>query len=133
MFKIFKKKEGSCEVESEAVTTETKEITIDDFSKVEIRAGEILSAEKVENADRLLKLEVCFGNHKRQIVSGIAEHFPDPEKLIGTICPFVTNLQPRTIKGLESNGMIMAVGGKNGVPFSLLNINRDVVPGTRIS
>jgi methionine--tRNA ligase beta chain len=131
MFNIFKK-EGVCESAVEEVSNDGK-ITIDDFAKVEIKAGKILSAEKVEDADRLLKLEVCFGDHKRQIVSGIAEHYPNPEDLVGTVCPFVTNLAPRTLRGLESNGMIMAVGGKNDVPFSLLKINDDVTPGTRIS
>ncbi len=139
MFKIFKKEKKEVVEEVKVVKEEKVEetndgvISIDDFAKVEITAGEIVSAVKVENTDRLLKLEVSFGEETRQVVSGIAEHFPNPEELVGTKCPFVTNLQPRTIKGLESNGMIMAVGGRNGVPFSLLNIGKDVPAGTKIS
>lgn len=132
MFKIFKK-DKEVEVGEKKEEINDGIISIDDFAKVEITAGEIMSAVKVENADRLLKLEVNFGDETRQVVSGIAEHYPNPEELVGTKCPFVTNLQPRTIKGLESNGMIIAVGGKNDVPFSLLNIAKDVPAGTKIS
>jgi len=134
MFKIFKKENEVVEEEVEKVEDKNSgKISIDDFAKVEITAGEIMSAEKVQNADRLLKLEVNFGSETRQVISGIADHFVNPEELVGVKCPFVTNLEPRNIKGLESNGMILAVGGKNGVPFSLLNIGKDVPAGTRIS
>lgn len=106
-------------------------ISIEDFSKIEMMVGEIISAEKVENADRLLRLEVDFGDHKRQIVSGIAEYF-QPDDLIGHKNPFVTNLKPRTIKGLESNGMIMAAKDKKG-NFSLLSVDSKIQNGTKLS
>lgn len=83
-------------------------ITFEDFAKIEIRIGRVLSAEKVEDADKLLKLEVDFGAEKRQIVSGIAE-FYQPEDLVGKQTTFVVNMEPRKIRGLESQGMIMAV------------------------
>jgi methionine--tRNA ligase beta chain len=110
-------------------------ITYDDFKKVEIRAGKILSAEKVPDTDKLLKLSVDFGEKTevideagnknikpsyRQIISGIALYFPDTSKLVGKICMFVTNLEPRIIRGLESNGMILAVSTpaiENGKPI----------------
>jgi methionyl-tRNA synthetase len=111
--------------------TENK-ISIDLFKKVEISVGEILKVEKVEDADKLLKLKVDFGNHQRQIISGIAEYFPDFDSLIGLKCPFVTNLEPRTIRGLESNGMIMAAKDDDG-NFSLLKIDQNIKNGTRIS
>jgi methionine--tRNA ligase beta chain len=105
-------------------------ISIDDFKKVDIRIGRIVSAEKVENADKLLKLSVDLGEEApRQIVSGIAEYFPDPTVLIGRECPFVTNLEPRVIRGIESNGMILAVGAPEGV-FALLHPDREVLPGS---
>lgn len=105
-------------------------ISIDDFKKVEIRIGRILAAEKVENADKLLRLSVDLGEGSpRQIVSGIAEYFPDPSSLIGKECPFVANLEPRVIRGLESNGMILAVGAPEGV-FALLHPDREVPPGS---
>ncbi len=107
-------------------------ISIDDFAKVELTVGEILAAEKVENADKLLRLSVDVGESEpRQIVSGIAAWFPEPEALVGKRVPFVTNLAPRTIRDLESNGMILAA--KDGDAFSLLPVSDDIRPGTRLS
>lgn len=112
-------------------------ITIDDFAKVEIRVGKILAAEKVPETDKLLKLSVSFGEEQRQIVSGIALYFPDPNTLIGTKCGFITNLEYRMIKGLESQGMILAVStpgteeGSAGA-FSLLKVSEDIPEGTKI-
>jgi methionyl-tRNA synthetase len=107
-------------------------INIDDFSKVEIKTGEILSAEKVENSNKLLKLSVGFGEEApRQIVSGIAKYFPDSSALVGKKCAFCTNLEPRIIAGFESNGMIMAVSTEEG-KCSLLEIGQDIPAGTQI-
>ena len=83
-------------------------ITFDDFKKVEIRVGKVLSCEKLENADKLLKLQVDFGDFKRQIISGI-EQWYTPEELIGKLLPFIVNLEPRNFRGEESQGMLMAV------------------------
>jgi methionyl-tRNA synthetase len=121
-------------------------ISYDDFKKVEIKAGKILSAEKIPDTDKLLKLSVDFGEMAgvaddagkrsmlapapRQIVSGIAAYFPDPAALIGKTCMFVTNLEPRTIRGYESNGMLFAVSDAAG-HFSILEPNSSIVPGTR--
>ncbi|MDO8583214.1 MAG: methionine--tRNA ligase subunit beta [bacterium] len=104
-------------------------ITFEDFKKLEIRIGKILTAEKVEKADRLLKLEVDFGEFKRQIVSGIAE-FYKPEDLIGKECPFIVNLEPRTFMGVESQGMLMAAGIDQGI--ALLHPDKEVPPGSNI-
>lgn len=163
-------------------------ISYDDFKKVEVRAGKILSAEKVEKADKLLKLSVDFGLKTfveeqkvrpdisetsvlgmkvvatpppapeaspagagtdsalaplvplapvetkvpdiRQIISGIAEYYPDPQALVGITCMFVTNLEPRIIRGLESQGMIFAVGGGDQ-PLGLLVPNAQIALGTQ--
>ena len=134
-------------------------ITYDDFAKVEIKAGKILSAEKIPETDKLLKLSVDFGEPAqekvetvadiyiegegeakieitekqkdiRQIVSGIAEYFPDPQVLVGKKCMFVTNLEPRRIKGYESNGMLFALSTDDG-KFSLLEPNADIPEGTK--
>lgn len=89
-------------------------INYKDFERLEIRIGKIVSAEKIEGTDKLLKLEVDFGPSAssgsliRQIVSGIAE-FYKPEDLVGKQFPFVVNLEPRIIRGVESQGMILAV------------------------
>ncbi|MFA6338601.1 MAG: hypothetical protein WCW87_00880 [Candidatus Paceibacterota bacterium] len=107
-------------------------ITIDDFKKVEIKIGEIKSVEKVPDTDKLLKLEVDFKEEKpRQIVSGIALYFPDMQALVGKKCAFATNLEPRTIKGLESQGMILAVSDETG-NFSLLESGANISPGSMI-
>ena len=104
-------------------------ITIDQFKAVEMKIGTILSAEKVENADKLLRLSVDFGEEKgpRQILSGIAQWYA-PESLVGKQCPFVTNLEPRTIRGLVSEGMILAVG--MGDEAIILFPQKGVPPGT---
>lgn len=107
-------------------------ITIDDFTKVEIKIGEILSAEKVPESNKLLKLSVNFGEETpRQIVSGISKYFPDTEALVGKKCAFCTNLAPRAMLGLESNGMILAVSTDNG-KFSLLETGKDIPAGEMI-
>ena len=82
-------------------------ITFDDFQKIELRIGKILSAGKVEKSDKLLKLEVDFGEEKRQVVSGIAKSYK-PEDLVEKSFVFVTNLENRSIMGLESQAMILA-------------------------
>ena len=106
-------------------------INIDQFKAVEAKIGTILSAEKVENADKLLKLSVDFGEETgpRQILSGIAEYYT-PEALVGKQCPFITNLEPRTIRGFESNGMILAGGLSEGI--TLLHPDKTVPPGTML-
>ena len=160
-------------------------ISYDDFAKVEIRAGKILSAEKIPDTDKLLKLTVDFGevatevatvvtgaansevkaaavdavqdtaivpalasvstaasaavsaavSTPRQIISGISLYFPDPAVLVGKTCMFVTNLEPRTIRGYESNGMLFAVSTPEGA-FSLLEPRSEngvcvIPPGTK--
>ena len=104
-------------------------ISIDDFKKLEIKIGQILSVEKVLDADKLLKLSVDVGEtNPRQIISGISEFFPDPQILVGKKCAFATNLESRVIRGFESQGMILAVNGDSF--FSLLETSTDVVPGS---
>lgn len=110
-------------------------ISIEDFKKIEIKIGHILSAERVPETDKLLKLTVDFGEeNKRQIISGISMYFSDLDMLIGKKCAFATNLEPRSIKGLESQGMILAVSGGEGDEqyFSLLEVSQDVLPGSQI-
>ena len=108
-------------------------ISIDDFKKVEIMVGEILSAEKIEGSDKLLKLKVSFGNPpaggERQVLSGISAYFPDPQELVGKRVAFATNLAPRMMMGLESQAMILASGGGDE-PLSLLTST--AAPGSKI-
>jgi len=104
-------------------------ITIDDFKKVEVRVGKVVSAERVPETDKLLRLMVDLGETEpRQIISGIAAYVPEPELLVGKQLAFVTNLEPRVIRGLESNGMLFAVG--EGETFAFLTPDRIIPPGT---
>lgn len=105
-------------------------ITFDEFSKIEVRVGTVRTAERVPETDKLLRLMVDLGEESgpRQIVSGIAAYVPEPEALVGKQLAFVTNLEPRVIKGLESNGMLFAVG--DGDSFAFLAPHREVPPGT---
>ncbi len=117
-------------------------ITFEDFQKVEIAIGKILSAQKVPETDKLLKLSVDFGpsvakamegegtHDIRQIISGISLYFPDCSVLVGKKCAFVVNLEPRMIRGLESQGMILAVSTEDG-KFSLLQSKAKIPAGTR--
>lgn len=135
-------------------------INIDQFHRVEMKIGTILKAEYIEGADKLLRLEVDFGpadvpeieftgktlseedapepqqenvpedRDIRQILSGIREYY-EPKDLVGKQCPFVTNLAPRTMRGLESHGMILAVGGADGSAI-LLHPDREVTPGNKL-
>ncbi|MBU1292448.1 hypothetical protein KJ819_00065 [Patescibacteria group bacterium] len=107
-----------------------EQITIDEFAKIQVQVGTVESAERVPETDKLLRLIVQFGEESgaRQIVSGINAYVESPEELVGKQLAFVTNLAPRTIKGLESNGMLFAVGSDD--TFAFLTPDRPVPPGT---
>ena len=103
-------------------------ISFDNFKKINIRIGKILSAEKIENSNKLLKLEIDFGIEKRQILAGIAK-FYEPETLIGKLCPFVFNLEVKKMGELESEGMILCADQDGPV---LLNPDKEIEPGSII-
>jgi methionyl-tRNA synthetase len=106
-------------------------ISIDDFMKVELRVGQVKVAEKVKGADKLLRLEVDIGTEVRQLVAGIALAYK-PEDLIGRKVVIVANLQPRKLRGLESNGMIVAASvGEDGKPV-LAGFLEDVPIGAKL-
>jgi methionyl-tRNA synthetase len=115
--------------------SEKPRISIEEFSTIEVKVGTILAAERVPETDKLLRLSVDFGEVSpegektpRQIISGIAAYVPEPQALVGRQLSFVTNLAPRTIRGLESNGMLFAVGSDD--TFAFLVPSKDVPPGT---
>lgn len=108
-----------------------EQISYDDFAKLEIKIGTILSVEIVPEADKLLKLSVDVGEEApRQIISGIRTYFTDPQELVGRQCPFLTNLAPRTIRGFESQGMILAASTEKA--FALLHPHVALTPGAKI-
>jgi methionyl-tRNA synthetase len=117
-----------------AATTPTTsadgKISIDDFTKVELRVAQVKVAERVKGADKLLRLEVDLGTEVRQLVAGIAEAYA-PETLIGRKVVIVANLAPRKLRGLESNGMIVAASVDGGKPV-LASFLEDVPVGARL-
>jgi methionyl-tRNA synthetase len=117
-------------VQPQAVPQEPQHITIDDFAKVDLRVARILVAERVPKADKLLRLEVDLGYERRQILAGIAQHY-EPEKLIGRKIVIVANLAPRKMRGLESNGMLLAASLEDGAPV-LAGFLEEVPPGARL-
>lgn len=104
-------------------------ITFDDFKKLDIRIGRIMSAEKVEGTEKLLRLEIDLGTEQRQVVAGIAESY-QPDQIVGREIPLLVNLEPRKIRGIESQGMILAVDVE-GNPV-LLHPEREVPPGSLV-
>lgn len=106
-----------------------EEITIDDFSKLDLRIVKVLKAEKVEKTDKLLKLEVEMGQEIRTVVSGIAQHY-DPADLIGKKVVLVANLKPVKLRGIESQGMILA--GSYGKELEVLSLNKNIPTGAQV-
>ncbi len=104
-------------------------IDITDFAKVDLRVAKIVQAERVEGADKLLKLEIDIGSETRQIVAGIAKHY-SPEELVGKKIVVVANLKPAKLRGIESNGMLLAASDENSV--SILTPLKDVEIGSKV-
>lgn len=137
---IAKLKSGLVKQETESKTMEEKvpelapikeTIQFDDFAKIDLRAGKIVAAEKVEKADKLLKLQVDLGFETRTIVSGIALHF-NPEDIVGKQVTVVVNLAPRKMRGIESNGMILMAEDENG-KLKFVAPDEEVKTGATIS
>lgn len=104
-------------------------IQFDDFKKLDLRIATVVGAEKIEGSDKLLKLQIDLGEEKRQLVSGIAKFYA-PEEMLGKQVVMIANLEPRTILGLESQGMLLAVDDQGAV---LLTADREVTPGAKVS
>lgn len=104
-------------------------ITIDDFMKIQLKTATVLSAERVPNSEKLIKLQVDLGNEKRQIVAGIGKKY-EPDALMGKRIVIVANLQPRKLMGIESQGMVLAAGEAN--VEGLITVLEDVAPGMKV-
>jgi methionyl-tRNA synthetase len=107
------------------------QISIDDFAKIELRVAQIVVAERIPKADKLLRLEVDLGYEKRQILSGIAE-FYTPEELVGRRIVVITNLAPRKMRGLESHGMLLAASDTEGGKPALATCGDEIALGARL-
>lgn len=108
-----------------------EEISYDDFAKLDIRIGTVVAAEHIPDTDKLLKCTIDFGEElgTRTIVSGIAQ-WKKPEELVGKQLPYIVNLAPRMLRGVESQGMLLASSDENGV--ALFSPERNVPNGTKI-
>ncbi|MCX7705544.1 MAG: methionine--tRNA ligase subunit beta [bacterium] len=105
-------------------------ISFDEFKKMDIRVGKIVNVEELSGADKLYVLEVDIGDEVRKIVAGIRPYYKK-EELTGKLIIVLVNLQPRTIRGIESHGMLLA--GLDGNILGVLTVDRDLKPGTKIS
>lgn len=105
-------------------------ITIEDFQKLEIKIGKVISAEKVPDADKLIKFIFDVGSEQIQIIAGIAESYPDPLVLVGREMPILVNIEPRKLRGLESQGMILAADADEK-PVVLFP-EKEVPPGSTV-
>lgn len=117
-----------------SAATDTTQIDIEHFAKVELRVGQIVTAEKVEKSKKLLKLQVDLGPElgKRQILSGISQ-FYTPENLVGRKIVVVANLKPATMMGIESRGMLLAASSPDRTQLTLVNPGEDAVLGSTVS
>lgn len=104
-------------------------IGIEDFAKVELKVAQVLEVQRVKGADKLLQLQIQIGEERRQIVAGIALHY-SPEELVGKKIVVVANLKPAKLRGLESQGMLLAASNAEGL--SLITVDRDIASGARI-
>ncbi|MDQ7786507.1 MAG: methionine--tRNA ligase subunit beta [Thermodesulfovibrionales bacterium] len=104
-------------------------ISFEDFKKLDIRIGKIIAAERVQDTEKLLKIEIDLGTEKRQLVAGIAQSY-EPDALIGKEIPVLLNLEPRTIRGVESHGMILAAVSDGKAV--LMHPDKEVPPGSII-
>ena len=107
-------------------------IKFDDWKKLDLRVGKILGVEDIEGANKLYKLEIDLGNEKRTLVAGIKPYYKS-EELKGKKCIVFTNLEPRKIRGIDSQGMILAAGSPEESLCILISPEKDVESGTKIS
>jgi len=107
-----------------------EQVGIEDFLKLDIRVAKVLSAERIEGSEKLLKLRVSLGSEERILVAGIGKHYT-PEELVGKKVVMLANLKPRKIFGIESQGMILAAG--DGENLSILLPEKDVKEGAKVS
>ena len=130
-FKNFTIKRKSMEPATVEVKPLKPEITFDDFSKLDIRIGKVLAAEKMEKSNKLLKLTIDTGVDKRTVLSGIAQHF-SPEEMVGKQVTLIANLAPRKMMGIESQGMVLMAEDGDG-KLNLVQTSDIVSPGSVVS
>jgi methionyl-tRNA synthetase len=126
----LKKVQTQMQKEKEKETILENLISFEEFQKMELKTAKVIEAEKIPKADKLLKLRISLGDEERQLVAGIAQHYA-PEELIGKTIIIVANLQSATIRGIESQGMLLAV--EDGDQLTLLTTEKETAAGKRVS
>ncbi len=126
----FRRMQEQAEATSEEKGEEMEQITIDEFKRVQLKTARVLTAEKIPGADKLLKLKIQVGEEERQLVAGVAQHYR-PEELVGKTIIIVANLKPAKIRGVESQGMLLAVTDSG--TMSLLTTDKEVATGLTVS
>lgn len=126
MAKAVSKKQTRSEKKAKEMEAEKNYISIDDFDKVEIKVGQVLSVEAVEGSSKLLKFQMDFGDEKRQILSGMRKFYPDFEELVGKKILAVTNLKPRKMMGMESPGMLLSSEKGKKVKLAIVGEEHDL-------
>jgi methionyl-tRNA synthetase len=118
--------------EQEKEQEEPETIAIEDFQKIRLRVARVLSCEKLEKSDKLLKFRLSVGDEERTVLSGIAEHY-QPEALVGRQLVLLSNLAPRSIRGVQSQGMLLCATEEDGSVLKLLTLDGDISDGADIS
>lgn len=118
--------------EKDAATESKAQITIEDFAKLDLRVAKVIAAEKVEKSDKLLKLKLQVGPEERQVVSGIAQYY-SPEEMVGKTLILVANLKPARLRGIESQGMILAAADEAEGRLTLVTVEQDMPAGSKVS
>jgi len=126
---VVEEKQQAVSKPSNKENTETSQVSIEDFAKLDLRVAEIKAAEPVSGADRLLKLQIDIGGEQRQIVAGIAQHYA-PETLIGKHIVVVANLKPAKVRGVLSEGMLLAASTADSL--GLVTVEKDLPSGARV-
>ncbi|HII38698.1 TPA: methionine--tRNA ligase subunit beta [Candidatus Micrarchaeota archaeon] len=110
----------------------TETVAYEDFAKLDLRVARIVSAERVEGSNKLYKLSVDLGGEQRTLAAGIAEYY-SAEELVGKQIIVVANLQPRRVRGVDSQGMLLAAGSEDGSVVAVLSPEKEVPEGTKIT
>ncbi len=106
-------------------------MTIDQFQQIELRVATVIAAERIEGADRILKLQIELGTEQRQLVAGIAK-FYSPDELVGKQIVVVANLEPAVIRGVESKGMLLAASSEDGTQLAIVTPQKPIPNGGRV-
>jgi methionyl-tRNA synthetase len=126
---MYHESEGTMAEQSDGTSGESNMVSFNDFRRIDLRVAKVLSVEAHPGADRLYVLKIDLGTEQRQLVAGLKGHYT-PEELLGQSIVIVNNLQPATIRGVESQGMLLAA--QDGDKVSIIRPDKDLTPGSQV-